>query len=160
MINIFLVSLTFLLYNSPKGSWSKSAKFEKLGKYWWHCTQKCAITNALFCTYTAFSLHIQFTEAVFQKCSVKKVFLKISQNSQENTCASVSFLIKLQALCESLFFDKYVWPGAKGLKKQICKTVNILFWKYAFKITLQIYWNRTSASVFPFRFTAYFNITF
>ena len=26
----------------------------------------------------------------------KKVFLEISQNSQENTCASVSFLIKLQ----------------------------------------------------------------
>ena len=29
--------------------------------------------------------------------SVKKVFLKISQNSQENTCARVSFLIKLRA---------------------------------------------------------------
>ena len=28
---------------------------------------------------------------------IKKVFLKISQNSQENTCARVSFLIKLQA---------------------------------------------------------------
>ena len=31
-----------------------------------------------------------------QRCSVKKVFLKILQNSQENTCARVSFLIKLQ----------------------------------------------------------------
>ena len=28
---------------------------------------------------------------------MKKVFLKISQNSQENTCARVSFSIKLQA---------------------------------------------------------------
>ena len=36
-------------------------------------------------------------EAVVQRCSVKKVFLEISQNSQENTCARVSFLIKLQA---------------------------------------------------------------
>ena len=27
----------------------------------------------------------------------RKVFLEISQNSQENTCARVSFLIKLQA---------------------------------------------------------------
>ena len=36
------------------------------------------------------------TEAVNRKCSVKKVFLKISQNSQENTCARISFLIKLQ----------------------------------------------------------------
>ena len=35
-------------------------------------------------------------EAVVQRCSVKKVFLEISQNSQENTCARVYFLIKLQ----------------------------------------------------------------
>ena len=32
-----------------------------------------------------------------RKCSVKKVFLEILQNSQENTCAEVSFLITLQA---------------------------------------------------------------
>ena len=31
-----------------------------------------------------------------QEVFYKKVFLKISQNSQENTCAGVSFLIKLQ----------------------------------------------------------------
>ena len=37
------------------------------------------------------------TKAVAQRCFVKKVFFKISQNSQENTCARVSFLIKLQA---------------------------------------------------------------
>ena len=29
------------------------------------------------------------TEAVVRRCSVKKVFLEISQNSQENTCARV-----------------------------------------------------------------------
>ena len=38
-----------------------------------------------------------FTGAVVQRCSVNKVFLEISQNSQENTCARVSFFIKLQA---------------------------------------------------------------
>ena len=32
-------------------------------------------------------------EAVAQRCSLKKVFLEISQNSQENTCAKVSFFI-------------------------------------------------------------------
>ena len=32
-----------------------------------------------------------FSETVVQRCSVKKVLLKISQNSQENTCARVSF---------------------------------------------------------------------
>ena len=35
-------------------------------------------------------------EAVVQRCSLKKVFLENWQNSKENTCASVSFLIKLQ----------------------------------------------------------------
>ena len=34
--------------------------------------------------------------AVVQKCSVKKLFLEILQNSQENTCARASFLIKLK----------------------------------------------------------------
>ena len=38
------------------------------------------------------------TEAVTRKCSVKKVFLENSQNSQKNTCARVFFLIKLQAI--------------------------------------------------------------
>ena len=33
-----------------------------------------------------------------RRCSIKKYFLEIPQNSQENTCARVSFLIKLQAL--------------------------------------------------------------
>ena len=37
------------------------------------------------------------TEAVARKCSVKNVFLEISQNSPENTYARVSLLIKLQA---------------------------------------------------------------
>ena len=32
-----------------------------------------------------------------QRCSIKKVFLKILPNSQENTCARAFFLIKLQA---------------------------------------------------------------
>ena len=36
-------------------------------------------------------------EGVSRRCSIKKVFLKISQNSQENTCVRVSFLIKVQA---------------------------------------------------------------
>ena len=36
---------------------------------------------------------VQIAEAVVQRCSVKKKFLKISQNSQENRA---SFLLKLQ----------------------------------------------------------------
>ena len=37
-------------------------------------------------------LHKQSSEGIL----LKKVFLEILQNSQENTCARVSFLIKLQ----------------------------------------------------------------
>ena len=46
MANIFLASHILLLFHSPKGSWSKSAKYEKLGKYWSYCTRNRAITNA------------------------------------------------------------------------------------------------------------------
>ena len=35
------------------------------------------------------------TEAVAQRCSIKKLFLEISENSRENTFARVSFLIEL-----------------------------------------------------------------
>ena len=37
---------------------------------------------------------------------MKKVFLEISQNSQEKTCARDSFLIKLQALACGNFIQK------------------------------------------------------
>ena len=46
----------------------------------------------------AYYLGIIQTEAVFWRCSVEKVLLKISQNSQEKTCARASFLIKLHTL--------------------------------------------------------------
>ena len=45
----------------------------------------------------AISSSLRYIEAVAKRCSVKIVFLEISQNSQENTCARVSFIIKLQA---------------------------------------------------------------
>ena len=38
----------------------------------------------------------------------KKVFTEISQNSQENTCARISFLIKLQTRLQ-LYFKKRFW---------------------------------------------------
>ena len=38
-----------------------------------------------------------YSEAAAQRCSVEKVFLEISQNLHENTCARVSFLIKPKA---------------------------------------------------------------
>ena len=57
------------------------------------------------------------SESVVQKCSVKKVFLEISQNSQDNICARVSFLIKLEGTSVFLwilwnrtpFYIKHFW---------------------------------------------------
>ena len=56
----------------------------------------------------------------YQRCSVNKVFLEISQNSQENACTRVSFLcnfIKNETLaqvfpCEFLkttFHNEHIW---------------------------------------------------
>ena len=45
-------------------------------------------------------------EAVARSCSVKKVFLEILQNSQENTCARVCNFIKKETLTQ-LFSCKF-----------------------------------------------------
>ena len=42
----------------------------------------------------------QNTEAVARRCFLKKMFLEILQNSQENNCVRVSFLIKLTISCK------------------------------------------------------------
>ena len=52
------------------------------------------------------------TVAVARRFSAKKVFLKTSQNSQENTSARVSFLIKLQTsglFCELCKISKKIF---------------------------------------------------
>ena len=46
---------------------------------------------------------VKLSEAVVQRYSVKKVFLEILQNSQENTCVRVSFLTKLKTLAPQLY---------------------------------------------------------
>ena len=47
------------------------------------------------------------SEGAVRKYSVKTVFLKICQNSQENTCTRVSFLIKLQARPAALLKKRF-----------------------------------------------------
>ena len=46
-------------------------------------------------------------EAVSQRCSVKKLFLEILQNSQENTCARVSF--RVVGLMPGTLLKKRLW---------------------------------------------------
>ena len=83
------------------------------------------------------------TEAVARRCSVKKVLLKISQNSQENNCVRIFFLIKLQAeaynfikkgtltqvfyyefweIFKNTFFDRTPLVAASESRSLICQT--------------------------------------
>ena len=63
--------------------------------------------NRTFSVFSAIAFHKHIrvnpiSDAVVQRCSVKKVFSKVSQNSQENICARVSFLIKFSCeFCET-----------------------------------------------------------
>ena len=59
----------------------------------WHKTEINRIASMKFITTTKGGRKLLREKAVAQTCSVKKVFLEISQNSQENTCSRVSFTI-------------------------------------------------------------------
>ena len=53
------------------------------------------------------SLVILSIKAVVLRCSVKKVFLEISQNSQENTCARVPFNFIKKETPAQVFFGEF-----------------------------------------------------
>ena len=80
--------------------------FEILGETWLQ-----ERNNTYLIVFTA-------AEAVARRWSVKKVFVEISQNSQENTCTRVSFFIKLQASTCSL-----------NKKKVLAQVFSCVFWK-------------------------------
>ena len=44
----------------------------------------------------SYPLRVANSQEVVRRCNIKKVFLEILQNSQEDTCARASFLITLQ----------------------------------------------------------------
>ena len=52
------------------------------------------------------------SEAVAKRCSVKKVFLEISEKSQEDTCARATCLIKLQGWALQLYEKRGSGTGA------------------------------------------------
>ena len=64
------------------------------------------------------------------RCSVKKGVLRNLQNSQENTCARVSFLIKLRPSVKRVCFDKifsesHIKAGKSILTARILKINNL-----------------------------------
>ena len=65
---------------------------------------RCNFSN--FITRTSLLFSVLPTKGVARSGSAKKVFLKMLQNSQENTCVGISFLIKLQA--RKIFVEHFV----------------------------------------------------
>ena len=62
---------------------------------------------------------MQLSEAAaVRRCSVKKMFLNIMQNSQENNCATVCFLIKLQASAKVSFLIELQAQAGNFSKKE------------------------------------------
>ena len=70
-------------------------------------------------------IFFDYTEAVVWMWSVKKVFLEISQNSQESTCARVSLLIKLQTWGLELHWKKETL--AQVFSCEFCEIPNSTF---------------------------------
>ena len=64
----------------------------------------------------------RYTEAVGQRCSEKMLFLKISQNSQENTCARVPFLKKRLWYNCFPFFTEHLWWLFLSMTSSITKS--------------------------------------
>ena len=60
--------------------------------------------------------HTHNGEAFVRRCSVEKVFLEISQNSQENTCARVSFTRPATLLKKRLWHRCFPVNFAKFLR--------------------------------------------
>ena len=65
---------------------TQKKKSERKKKQGW---QKRAVMHKFECHLLIFT-----SETVVRRCSVKKVFLEISQNPQENACATCNFIIK------------------------------------------------------------------
>ena len=61
-----------------------------------------------------------------RRCSVKKVYLEISQNSLESTCARVSFLIKLQSSASFLIKLQASASACNFIKKETLAQVFIV----------------------------------
>ena len=66
---------------------------------------KASDTDLFLCISRYFSEKLFFEDVLLEK-----LFLELSENSQEKTCARVSFLIKLQAceISKKTFFTEYL----------------------------------------------------
>ena len=127
----------------------KPINFEKSSKYFIIKLARGNRVNSILCHFGDWETVLHYFELrqkqlvvqSHQRCSIKKVFLEISQNSQENACARVCFLIKLQVCnfikretlaqvfaCEfyefskNTFFTEHLWMAASCRRKKLIKS--------------------------------------
>ena len=76
------------------------------------------------------NMNLGHSEAIARRCSIKMMLLKFLQNSQENTCVRVSFLIKLQVSASVTLLKKRLWHScfpvnfAKFLRKPVLQSTS------------------------------------
>ena len=75
-----------------------SCEFWQISKYTFSIEHLVTTASVVKSSSTFCYSNVVQTEAATRSILYERVFLEISQNSQENTCARASFLIKLQAL--------------------------------------------------------------
>ena len=93
----------------------------------------------------------------------KKVFLEISQNSQESSCARASFLIKLQAsgkISKNTFFTEHFWETASVNLKSVTSLGAQMemskFWKNEYFLIIILRRFSTLYRIFCLRFCKIF----
>ena len=64
----------------------------------------------------------------YRRCSVNQVFWEISQNSQKNSCARVSFLVRLQARGFSLTIPRFPRKSRNRLNTSLIVTLFCLIY--------------------------------
>ena len=81
-------------------------------------TLSTKVRDSLITTFRDMYVHV-IVRSSHWRCSVKKMFFKISQNSQENTRTRVSFLIRLQVLGLRLYLKRDYGGLKLYLKKRL-----------------------------------------
>ena len=112
VINFILVSLLLILYRFhtlfTHLLWTSKYR---LGSYLYNykCIWQVPLTSLTMHEHVFIKLKCTFNRSSHSEVLCKKVFLKMSQNSQKHICARVSFLIKLQTSCLQLYWKKRLW---------------------------------------------------
>ena len=135
-VNVIAVSSCNQIYQHALASWFTKVRHQQQ-KEADYCKNK-SFSNSSNCFWNMCKKLLEKTsypESVVRRCSLKKMFLKISQILQENTCAAISFL--QQSACN--FVENKAL--AQLFSSEFCKMLrNTLFTEH-FRTTASGYHN-------------------